>query len=63
VSLEKLIGFDWVFQPAGSLLLTLVMVARSGAISPVSVEVAAAQRLHDLNLAEIVNRRERKQSA
>ncbi|HTV67899.1 MAG TPA: LysR family transcriptional regulator [Rhizobiaceae bacterium] len=66
VALEKLIGFDWVFQPAGSLLrrtietifishnvplpdrilntssllLTLVMVAQSDAISPVSVEVA-----------------------
>lgn len=63
---ERLSGFDWVFQPAGSplrrtiegifmgrnlplpdrivntssLLLTLVMVAQSDAISPVSVEVA-----------------------
>lgn len=65
VSLAELTGYDWVFQPSGSLLrrtvetiflhnnvpmpervlntgsvmLTLVMVARSDAIAPVSVEV------------------------
>lgn len=66
VPAESLVGYDWVFQPAGSLLrrtmerillsrnvalpermlntgsllLTLVMVAQSDAIAPVSVEVA-----------------------
>ncbi len=66
VPMEALTGFDWVFQPSGSLLrrtiealflsrgvplpervlntgsllLTLVMVAQSDAISPVSEEVA-----------------------
>lgn len=66
VPVERLVDYDWVFQPAGSLLrrtmeriflsrhvplpervlytgsllLTLVMVAQSDAISPVSVEVA-----------------------
>ena len=65
VPAEKLVGYDWVFQPAGSLLrrtmerillsrnvalpermlntgsllLTLVMVAQSDAIAPVSVQV------------------------
>jgi DNA-binding transcriptional LysR family regulator len=66
VALDEMTGFDWVFQPSGSvlrrmiegiflnrnvplperilnttsLLLTLVMVAQSDAIAPVSVEVA-----------------------
>jgi DNA-binding transcriptional LysR family regulator len=66
VPIESLAGYDWVFQPGGtllrrtvesvflargaplperilntgSLLLTLVMVAQSDAIAPVSVEVA-----------------------
>jgi DNA-binding transcriptional LysR family regulator len=66
VPMERLAAYDWVFQPAGSLLrrtlegqflrhgvplpervlntgsllLTLVMVARSDAIAPISVEVA-----------------------
>lgn len=128
VVLEKLTGFDWVFQPAGSLLrrtietifisrnvplpdrvlntssllLTLVMVAQTDAISPVSIEVAefirdahglagaidilpvdfdievqpyslltasdrvlspAAQRLHDLILAQIVSKPARAKTA
>lgn len=66
VRMDELAGYDWVFQPAGSLLrrtieglflarqvplpefglntgsllLTLVMVAQSDAIAPVSIEVA-----------------------